>query len=118
CAIWAFAAWLAVGSVWQPARKRAAAGRRTLIVRRDLKIDIFQDRLLLNSGVYATWIRFPEHDGNGSRWRRGRANFDNALGEWSRREPSDIDLARQGKLAGSERISAFHLSFCIDLRPP
>jgi hypothetical protein len=31
-------------------------------------------------------------------------------GEWSGREPSDIDgSAREGELAGSERINAFHL---------
>src|ERR1700693_264331 len=48
CAIWALALWLAVGSVWQPARIMTAAGRRNLIVRSGLKIGIFQDRLLLN----------------------------------------------------------------------
>ena len=49
CAIWALALWLAVGSVWQPATKRTAAGRRIVLARCDRKIDIFQDRHLLNS---------------------------------------------------------------------
>jgi hypothetical protein len=38
-----------VDSVWQPAKKRTAAGSKTLIARPDGKIDILQDRHLLNS---------------------------------------------------------------------
>jgi hypothetical protein len=38
-----------VGSVWQPAKKRTAAGSKNLIARPDGKIDILQDRHLLNS---------------------------------------------------------------------
>ena len=42
--------------------------------------------------------------------RRSRLKIATGRGEWSRRETSDMDgSAREGELAGSERINAFHL---------
>jgi hypothetical protein len=40
----------------------ATTGSKTVIVRPDLEIDIFQDRLVLNSGRSAMGDRLSEHD--------------------------------------------------------